>query len=560
MKKLLALMLSILMLVGMVSVAQAEPVMSDVPGMTAPGELPIVTEEVTLTFGIPLNPQVLDYEENKLTQRVEEATGVELDFFFFPTDSSEAKQKLALMVTSNQELPDIISALGVGEADRASYGAQGVFLDLNEYIEKYTYFWKEGVENWCTEAEKVNITKMITSPDGGLYAFPFYYSDPTDPNCYAYWINTDWLKICGKEIPTTPDELLDVLIAFRDMDPNGNGLADEIPLVGGKGWIMDPIMVIMNAFEYWTGDYYDHRLSVDENGKLYAQYTTDGFKEGLRFLNKMYSEKLISDLSFTQDYSGGLAALCEAETQVVGVFCGHPELCFGKSSVNRMSYTYIEPMTGPEGVCWVPWEVPMPYGNTYITKFCETPEIAVRVLDYFSMTDTSLSVRYGVQDVDWHVLTEEEMANAKPRLPGSDFPLYYDSPNLLVGTEQSSMYGTWAMALLPPNLFAALPAATYPDDPYMQYREDNFWESVPTRVGKNPENVVSRLIFTEDENLAVSEIQTSLKTYVDECIMYFMNGTMSVDNDWDEFIATVESIGLDYFIEVAQGCYDRMYK
>ena len=559
MKKLLALVL--VLALGLASVALADsPEMSDIPGMTAPGVLPIVTEETTITLGLPLNPQIMDYYDNALTHRVENATGVKLDFFFFPTDSDESKQKLALMVTSGQTLPDIITNVSISAADRASYGGQGYFLDMNNYLDKYTYFWKEGVEAWCTEDEKINITKMITSPDGGLYSFPFYYSDPTDPQCYAMWINQDWLEKLGLEMPTTTDELLDVLIAFRDGDPNGNGMKDEIPLVGGVGWIMNPVMVIMNAFEYYTGDYYDHMLNVDEEGKLYPQYTTDGFKEGLRYLHKLYSEGLISDLSFTQNYSGGLAALCEADTQTVGIFVGHPELCFGKSSVNRMSYTYVKPITGPDGVCYVPWEVPMPYGTTYVTKDCATPEIAVRLLDYFAQSDTSLSVRYGEENVDWWKLTPEEISTKTPRMPGSDYPLYYDSPNLIVGTETAQYYNTWALALLPPNLFMALPAAIYADDPYMQYREDNFWESVQTRNGKNPPNVVSRLIFTTDEEFEISEIRASLRSFVVESITAFMTGAMDVDADWDNYVATIQSIGVDKFVEVAQTCYDRMYK
>jgi putative aldouronate transport system substrate-binding protein len=559
-KKLYALLLVTMMLcgIGVASQAGTAPEMSDIPGMTAPGVLPIVTEPTKITIGIPLNPQVLDYDDNALTKRVEEATGIDIEFFFLPTDGQEAIQKIALMVSANQELPDIITNVGIPIAERASYGAQGVFLDINKYLDKYTYFWKQGVENWCTDVEKGNITKMITSPDGGLYAFPFYYSDPTDPQCYAFWINKDWLEKLDLEMPTTTDELFDVLIAFRDKDPNGNGINDEIPLVGGTGWIMDPVMVIMNAFEYYTGGFYSHMLNVGEDGKLYASYTTDAFREGLRYLNKLYSEKLISDLTFTQDYSGGLAALCESETQVVGVFCGHPELCFGKDSLNRMSFTYVSPVTGPDGVCYVPWDVAMPYGNTYITKDCKNPEVAVRLLDYFAMTDTSLCVRYGEQDVDWWVV--EDSTGMTPRLPGSSYPIYYESPNLIVGTEQRQMYGTWSLALIPPNLFAALPAATYPDNPYMQYREDNFWASVQTRVGKNPPEVVSRLIFTEEENFEISEIQTSLQTYVKECIAAFMTGTMNVDTDWQTYLDNIAAIGVDRFIQVAQGCYDRMNK
>ena len=45
-----------------------------------------------------------------------------------------------------------------------------------------------------------------------------------------YWIRQDWLDKLGLAVPTTVDELHDVLLAFKNNDPNGNGKADEIPL------------------------------------------------------------------------------------------------------------------------------------------------------------------------------------------------------------------------------------------------------------------------------------------------------------------------------------------
>ena len=52
MKKLTALVLALSMLLGVSAFAEEALEMSDVPGMTAPGVLPIVTEPVTLTIGI----------------------------------------------------------------------------------------------------------------------------------------------------------------------------------------------------------------------------------------------------------------------------------------------------------------------------------------------------------------------------------------------------------------------------------------------------------------------------------------------------------------------------
>ena len=449
-------------------------------------------------------------------------------------------------------------SLTLTSADRTSYGAQGMFLNLNDMIDQYTFYWKDSVAAWCTDSEKVNITKMITSPDGGLYSFPFFYSDPTDPQCYSLWINQDWLTKLNLKMPTTTDEFYDVLVAFRDQDPNGNGKADEVPLVGADDWITDPAMCLMNAFEYFTGDYYDHLLNVDDSGKLYASYMTDNYKEGLRYLNKLYTAGLYSDLSFTQKYSGGLRPMCDPTgDQTVGVFCGHPELCFAKDSVNRMSYTDVSPLTGSTGNCYVPWEVPMPYGNTYITKDCDVPQIAVRMLDYFASPETSLSVRYGEEGTDWWLADPAKYQDAKVRFPGLSDSVYYDTPNLVVGTENRQMYGTWSLALIPPKMFASLPAATY-EDKALQYREDDFAASVAHRLGKNPKQVCSRLIFTEDENLDIGEIQSTLKSYALESQARFMKGELDIDKDWDAYIADVQGIGVDHFIEVAQQCFDRM--
>ena len=53
---------------------------------------------------------------------------------------------------------------------------------------------------------------------------------------YKIWINQTWLDNLGLDVPTTTEELYTVLKAFKENDPNGNGIQDEYPLVGGTGW------------------------------------------------------------------------------------------------------------------------------------------------------------------------------------------------------------------------------------------------------------------------------------------------------------------------------------
>lgn len=68
----------------------------------------------------------------------------------------------------------------------------------------------------------------IPSSDGKSYYIGYLLSQNINTDGH-FFINRTWLDRLGLAVPTTIEELTDVLRAFRDRDPNGNGLADEIP-------------------------------------------------------------------------------------------------------------------------------------------------------------------------------------------------------------------------------------------------------------------------------------------------------------------------------------------
>lgn len=132
MKKFLSLVLVAIMLMASTSALAYE--------LAAPGAFPIVTGDdvPTLTLGIPQNALTTDYDNNELTLYLEEKFGVNIEFFLFPTSSTEAKQKLSLMVAGKEKLPDIIF-LSLNEAEKVSYGSSGIFLPLNDYMANDVY-------------------------------------------------------------------------------------------------------------------------------------------------------------------------------------------------------------------------------------------------------------------------------------------------------------------------------------------------------------------------------------------------------------------------------------
>ena len=93
-------------------------------------------------------------------------------------------------------------------------------------------------------AEVPAVQQRITMPDGEIYYFPI-----VSAGCFhcqystKMWVYKPWVDQLGlKWPPETPDEFADMLRAFRDGDPNGNGKQDEIPFLSAtSGWNVDPV-------------------------------------------------------------------------------------------------------------------------------------------------------------------------------------------------------------------------------------------------------------------------------------------------------------------------------
>ena len=75
------------------------------------------------------------------------------------------------------------------------------------------------------------IRKAITSPDGHIYSFPSVGQKGEYNFTGIPWINASWLENLNLSMPTTPEEFVSVMHAFRDNDPNQNGKKDEIPML-----------------------------------------------------------------------------------------------------------------------------------------------------------------------------------------------------------------------------------------------------------------------------------------------------------------------------------------
>lgn len=217
--------------------------------------------------------------DNPHVKYVEEKTGVQYELITTPP-GSEPSEYLNLLIASN-ELPDILRPIGGVEQTLIQ---QGGALPLDELLPEYAPHVWESIPQ-----EAWDIVRSA-SPDGKIYYVPKVFLVPER----APLIRKDWLDKLGLEMPKTTDEYVEVLRAFRDKDPNGNGKADELPTSGREfGRWMDHLFA-MYGVAMWEGypewDEYD--------GKIQYAGVTDNMREAIKFIRKLYEEKLLDNETF----------------------------------------------------------------------------------------------------------------------------------------------------------------------------------------------------------------------------------------------------------------------
>ena len=108
-------------------------------------------------------------------------------------------------------------------------------------------------------------------------------------------IRKDWLDNLGLQEPATIEEFYNVLKAFKEQDPDGNGIDDTF------GIIMTSVTSSFNNIAIWFGA--PNKQGISEDGSLIPAHLTDEYFEAVKFVKKLYDEKLVNQDFAT--YDGG---------------------------------------------------------------------------------------------------------------------------------------------------------------------------------------------------------------------------------------------------------------
>ncbi|MWV47169.1 extracellular solute-binding protein [Paenibacillus sp. HJL G12] len=207
-------------------------------------------------------------EDNVVWKELEKRTNTKLKITWIPEASFD--EKLNVMLASG-DLPELTYVESIDTPQIRSLISQGVFWDLTPFIKDYPNMNKLPKETWSN-----------SKIDGKQYVIPRYY--PIVGGGLFPILRQDWLDKLGLKTPESLDDLYQVLKAFTEGDPDGNGNKDTIGMAGYLG-SFNFIFNVMNE----TGGAWKLR-----DGSIYPLITEDKSREALLYVKKLYDEGLIS--------------------------------------------------------------------------------------------------------------------------------------------------------------------------------------------------------------------------------------------------------------------------
>lgn len=236
-------------------------------GGAAPDNKPL---EISI-FTNQQGAQAID-PSNEVLKQIEKLTNTKLNITWVPFNSYKEKMKVAL---ASGDLADLVLVNDVYDAQVLQMAGSGAFWDITPYIKDYPNLNALPKEIWDNAKIKgKNFGIVRPRPlEGG----------------WGLQLRKDWLDKLGLKVPETMDDIYAVAKAFTEKDPDGNGKADTIGLMGNVDADgMGSLAWVENVF---TGSKGNWKL---KDGQLTPVLFDPGQKQALEWLNKAYNDKILA--------------------------------------------------------------------------------------------------------------------------------------------------------------------------------------------------------------------------------------------------------------------------
>ena len=501
------------------------------------------------------------YQDNYVTDWIEEQTNIHLEYVY-DVDDDEAKTKLNLVMTNPDNLPDLFLATGWSKAELQSYGEQGMIIPIEDML--------DDADNWnrLNDVTPGRREDLVMS-DGHIYTFGvtascFHCMYQNRMYIYKPWVE----KYCDGKIPTTTDELYDFLTKVKNGDPNGNGIADEIPMTGFiGGWSSDPTVWMINSFTQCNNPLSNTNptvaggLVVNDEGKIEYAVMKDEYRDAIRYMHKLYAEGLLDNQTFTQDNTQFSAAMDPTDGNKVAVYANggveNSEFWEGKDGAWQ-DWEIFEPVEGPGGVRLAARSIQSHFGSCIgaVSSNCKYPVIAVALYNFLASHEASNVQFYGPQGVGWDWVDEgTSLGGGTATFDHWKIPDDYD----WVGNGFARQYPNWTYtsdAIISDRDLETRNGERI-EDP--SHNGEYFFQSCAERYAQyDPgiDHLVPDLVFEGEDAQTISEGTVTIGGYVNQALVQFITGDLDIEKDWDSYISKLENMGVENYIAIWQRYYD----
>jgi putative aldouronate transport system substrate-binding protein len=303
----------------------------------------------------------------------------------------------------------------------SSYRDLGGLVDLSKYIDTPTLAdLKKFLGPDPSLPGKDLIRRQEDATTKAVYSIPARRVDTAMRNL---WIRKDWLDKLGLPLPTTLDEYFDALVAFKEQDPGNVGKNRVIPFIMG----VDPFWHTQTI----TVPFLDPNLSLKERwvNVIVDRYTTmPGYKEGWRFVNKMWNAGLI-DPNFAL-YKSEADEFNVLKSGLAGSYTDNWDRVYRdaeaiqselQKNVPGAELVPVDCLTGPDGQ--IRRRIYDPAGvNFFIPATAKNPEAALRYVNWLSRYENYHYLQVGIEG------TNHDIVNGLPKLKTAEGPWIQNSP------------------------------------------------------------------------------------------------------------------------------------
>lgn len=420
---------------------------------------------------------LFDPKTEYVAKYIQERTGFNVEYELLPAENAD--EKLNLLVSSK----DNYDFVKLNAAQFYNLASAGALEPLDELLESHGNYIKQSIKQESFGSATI---------DGKIYGIPETGAGVSIGEELV--VRQDWMDELGLSMPTTADELYNVLKTIKEKKK-------VIPLTMSKDSLYGDIATTFGILTDWK----------EVDGKLLHRAEQPEMKEYITFMNKLYKEGLLDTETpintaqkSIEKFSGGNAAMYKLAWWNAGTTIAALEKNFPEAKTSIIPY-----LKGKDGKAVVGAKANTTW-YVAILKSSKNKEAAMEFLNAKLEPETFKGIALGKEGVHHEVkdgkyypilpIFNDELNNASSFLTGVDeekYPIYWQ--------------------------------ARVRKDPILQAHFEAFQKNAEGIIVVDP-------MSTAPPIEAVSKNLLKLTTLLDDNVLQFISGAKPIDA-YDQFLA-----------------------